>query len=170
MLNKYNLRFTHGVYNEDNDFGIILFGLSNSILFLHNVLMVYRVRDGSSSSKNIDRDIPKYLKNISDSFDNYKTLKEYYHYYCVLTSGIIINDFYQNYFKKNKPKYNIFFENSLIWHCNLFKVDLKIDPLNTISILKNVKLKKKLLFKHAILYFLRHPKKIKNIKNLKYLF
>ncbi|MGJ0113666.1 glycosyltransferase family 2 protein [Campylobacter molothri] len=170
ILNKYILRFTHGIYNEDNDFGIILFGLSNNILFLHNVLMVYRVRDNSSSSKSIDKNIPKYLKNISNSFDDYKILKEYYHCYCVIRSGIIINDFYQNYLKNIKPKYDIFFENSLIWHCNLFKVNLKIDPLNIVSTLKNIKLKNKLLFKFAILYFLRHPKKIKNIKNLKYLF
>ncbi|MCC8298772.1 glycosyltransferase [Campylobacter sp. VicNov18] len=171
VLNLYKLRFTHGIYNEDNDFGIILFALAKKILFLHEVLMVYRVREDSSSSKNINNNhaLPKYLENIRYYFDNDDLLKKYYHCYCVVKSGVVINRFYNDYLKNKKCQYDSFFVNSLAWHCNILKIDLKKDPLNIIKLIKSTSINKISLLKHCIKYLMRHPKKIKNIKNLFYL-
>ncbi|TBS65253.1 hypothetical protein D1630_02910, partial [Campylobacter hepaticus] len=172
ILNQYNLRFTHGIYNEDNDFGIILFAMANKILFLNETLLVYRVRKDSSSSKNIDKKckMPKYLEEISCYFNDSDLLKKYYHCYCIVRSGIIINNFYNSYLKNKQYKYDCFFINSLAWHCNLLKINLKIDPLNIVKLVKMAHPNKLYLLKHCLYYLIRHPKKIKNIKNLFYLY
>ncbi|HDZ4328563.1 hypothetical protein AJY59_08620 [Campylobacter jejuni] len=169
ILNEYNLRFTHGIYNEDNDFGIILFMLGKRFFFIDTALMIYRVRDDSSSSKKAKQaQIPKHLYKINSYFNNLDKTKIYFHHFCVVKSGIVINNFYRDFVKKNK-QYDIFFRNSLSWHCNIIKTDLTSDPLGVKNIIKFSKQNKILMAKYIFVDILRHPKKIKNIKNLFYL-
>ncbi|MFG5130582.1 glycosyltransferase family 2 protein [Campylobacter lari] len=166
ILNQYNLRFTHGIYNEDNDFGIILFMLSKKFFFINTILMVYRVRDNSSSSKKIRHSqIPKYLHEINLYFNDIDKAKAYFYHFCLVKSGIAIHNFYTTFTNKNKQS-DIFFHNSLSWHCNIIKTNLSIDPLNIKKLSNFFKQNKILMVKHIFIYLIRHPKKIKNLKNL----
>ncbi|EAJ8917524.1 glycosyltransferase, partial [Campylobacter jejuni] len=47
ILNQYNLRFTHGIYHEDHDFGTILFCLAKKMFYIKKKLIIYRIRQNS---------------------------------------------------------------------------------------------------------------------------
>ncbi|WP_257938861.1 glycosyltransferase, family 2 [Campylobacter lari] len=161
LLNKYKLRFTHGIYHEDHDFGTILFCLAKKVFYdRYNHGYIYRHNPNSSMSSqkktNFPRKIPKFLIPIKHHFKTYKSLRIYYKTY---SFSIVAFQIY-NFINRSEHKSDIFLQNMIYEYCDLFKTSLKKDPLYILDIYKKMKLdKNKLLFK-CIKKLKRHPKKI----------
>ncbi|MFG5088388.1 glycosyltransferase family 2 protein [Campylobacter lari] len=163
ILNKYNLRFTHGIYHEDHDFGTILFYLANKVFYIKKSLMIYRIRQGSITNfnnKKIPEKLPKYLESLRKYFTNYIELRKYFKTYCFLQIAkqlyffnIKLKDEFLN--KSIKEYYYIFFENSI-----------KKDPLKLNDEMK-IFIKHLKLFKTymTLRTYFRHPKKLFGIKH-----
>lgn len=85
ILNKYNLRFTHGIHAEDDEFGIFLLSLANNVVFTSKELITYRIRENSTmTSENIEQfpiKLPKFLLPLKQYFTSYKELRSYFRSY-----------------------------------------------------------------------------------------
>lgn len=119
ILNQYNLRFTHGIYHEDHDFGTILFCLAGSIFYIKKPLMVYRIRENSITNFNknkFPKQLPKNLNILQPYFSSYEDLREYFRSYCFCLIALNIYNFYiktnnldskeKKFLKKTCNKYN----------------------------------------------------------------
>ncbi|MCV3387574.1 glycosyltransferase [Campylobacter sp. IFREMER_LSEM_CL2256] len=158
ILNQYNLRFTHGIYHEDHDFGTILFCLAKKVFYINTTLMIYRIRKGSITNIQntlIPQKLPKYLEPLKEHFSDYKELREYFRIYCLVKIAkqlYIFNiDIKNDFFKKGIKDYCMYY----------FNMQIAKDPLKIkkeiIFFKKNIEIYKKYLkFKMII----RHPKKI----------
>ncbi len=159
LLNRYNLRFTYGIYHEDHDFGTILFCLAKKVFYdKNNCGYIYRIRKGSITNIQnvlIPEKLPKYLEPLKKHFNNYKELREYFKIYCLLKIAKQLYDFNisinSKFLKKSIKEYYMYY----------FNVQIIEDPLKInekISLfVKNIKLYKKYL---EIRMLIRHPKKI----------
>ncbi|EGK7523463.1 glycosyl transferase family A, partial [Campylobacter lari] len=160
ILNQYNLRFTHGIYHEDHDFGTILFCLAKKVFYINTTLMIYRIRKGSIiniQTTLIPQKLPKYLEPLKEHFNDYKELRKYFKLFCFIKIAEQIQNF------NNKSKTNSFFleKTSKEYMYNYLKESKQKDPLNIRDILQN-KLKYFYLynFLFKIRFYLRHPRKI----------
>ncbi|EAJ6153364.1 glycosyltransferase [Campylobacter lari] len=160
ILNQYNLRFTHGIYHEDHDFGTILFCLAKKVFYINTTLMIYRIRKGSITNIQntlIPQKLPKYLEPLKEHFNDYKELRKYFKLFCFIKIAEQIQNF------NNKSKTNSFFleKTSKEYMYNYLKESKQKDPLNIRDILQN-KLKYFYLynFLFKIRFYLRHPRKI----------
>ncbi|MFG5130586.1 glycosyltransferase family 2 protein [Campylobacter lari] len=160
ILNQYNLRFTHGIYHEDHDFGTILFYLANKMFHTEKTLLTYRIRQGSITNfDNSTKKIPKSLHHLKNYFKNYLELRIYFKIYCdiVIAQNIYLFNQYINddFLKKSIKRYYIHY----------FDIKITNDPLN----LKN---EIRTFVKNITLYniylklrnYIRHPKKIIGFK------
>ncbi|EAJ7432037.1 glycosyltransferase family 2 protein [Campylobacter coli] len=159
ILNRYNLRYTHGIYHEDHDFGTILFCLAKKVFYdKNNCGYIYRIRKGSITNIQnvlIPEKLPKYLEPLRKYFNDYKELREYFKIYCLLKIAERLYDFNistnNKFLKKSIKEYYMYYFNAEIVE-DPFKINKKISLF-----VKNVKLYKKYL---KIRMFIRHPKKI----------
>ncbi|AJD06747.1 glycosyltransferase family 2 protein [Campylobacter lari] len=166
ILNQYNLRFTHGIYHEDHDFGTILFCLANRMFYIkNNYGYIYRSNPDSITStqkkSTFPKKIPKFLLPIKHHFKTYKSLRMYYKVY---SFSIIALQIY-NFINRSEHKGDIFLQNMIYEYCDLFKTSLKIDPLHLLDIYKKMKLNKNKLFFRCIKKLKRHPKHIFHLIN-----
>ncbi|EAI5465294.1 glycosyltransferase family 2 protein [Campylobacter lari] len=160
ILNQYNLRFTHGIYHEDHDFGTILFCSAKKVFYINTTLMIYRIRKGSiTNTQNtlIPQKLPKYLEPLRGHFNDYKELREYFRIYCLVKIAKQLHNFNininikNNFLKRSIREYYIYYFNM-----QTTKDPLKINREINFFI-KYIKIYKKYLkFKMII----RHPKKI----------
>ncbi|HEC1730435.1 TPA: glycosyltransferase family 2 protein [Campylobacter jejuni] len=175
ILNKYRLRFTHGVYYEDTDFGVLLFSLAKKLIYLDYCGLIYRVRENSiTSSENnqMPEKLPDFLQTLRKYYDNYNELRKYFKIFCFATNALNIWNFFNE--KSNldinfKKKYKKFFQNYIIQLMDVFKISIDDDPYEIKKIWKQIKISKRQHILKLLKDILRHPKKIKNIKNLFYL-
>ncbi|EKL1317567.1 glycosyltransferase [Campylobacter lari] len=160
ILNQYNLRFTHGIYHEDHDFGTILFCSAKKVFYINTTLMIYRIRQGSITNIQntlIPKKLPKNLELLREYFNNYKELREYFRIYCLIKIAKQLHNFNINFNIKNK-----FLKRSIReYYIYYFNIQITKDPLKInreiIFFIKYIKFYKKYLkFKMII----RHPKKI----------
>ncbi|EAL5360527.1 glycosyltransferase family 2 protein, partial [Campylobacter jejuni] len=103
VLNNYNLRFIHGIYHEDHDFGTILFTLAHKLFYLDKILMIYRIREGSiTNSKGYDfpNQMPKKIEQLKKYFTTYFELREYFKAYSLLKTARSLYIFNKNFKKK----------------------------------------------------------------------
>ena len=175
LLNAYNLRFTQGIYGEDNDFGVILFALSGRFAYLDYAGIVYRIHANSSTSKisdEIPAHLPSYLEVLRGEFEDYRALRLYFHTYCVCLAGLQIEKFFREALRVGKlsNSYESFFNHCLAWHLDLCRVSLRKDPLNIRGLIEGSGVKMSVLLWHTWRQILRHPKKLKNFYNIFYLF
>lgn len=157
ILNDYILRFTHGIYHEDHDFGTILFFLAKKIYYSDKALMIYRIRDNSiinCKETSIPKKLPKNLEPLRKYFDIYQELREYFKIYSILTIAkqiFIFNLEIKNQFmqKSIKEYYQTYFEQKFY---NIF-LQLKI---------MEIVMKNPLFFQkyRKLRMYLRHPKKL----------
>ncbi|AXP08380.1 glycosyltransferase [Campylobacter hepaticus] len=163
ILNQYNLRFTHGIYHEDHDFGTILFCLASKIFYIKQSLLIYRIRQGSITNfynKKMPNILPKYLNPLRKYFNDYIKLREYFKIYC----DIVIAKRIQNF---NKSINDAFLKKSVKIYCMpYFDIKIDKDPLNLNKeikfFIKNLYFYK--LYRNIRMY-VRHPKKIFRIKD-----
>ncbi|MGI0439570.1 glycosyltransferase family 2 protein [Helicobacter himalayensis] len=196
ILNRYNLRFTNGIYHEDHDFGTLLFCLAKKVGYINTEGYIYRSRPNSitSSQRQIQKtafppNIPITLQPLKPYFENYKILRDYFRAYCYCIVALNIWTFYTNYLaledakhlestkstqakrtQKGAQEHKRFFELTILSHLQIFKTSLKNDPLGIKQILKTFNLPRF----YILLWFFkdlhRQPKKLKCIGNLRYLF
>ncbi|WP_066388815.1 glycosyltransferase family 2 protein [Helicobacter himalayensis] len=192
ILNRYNLRFTNGIYHEDHDFGTLLFCLAKKVGYINTEGYIYRSRPNSiTSSQNLTLPptLPPTLQAIEPYFDNYRALRTYFKAYCYCIVALNIWNFYADCFalgdvkhleftkstqakpiQKITQEHKRFFELTILSHLQIFKTSLKNDPLGIKQILKTFNLPRF----HVLLWFFkdlhRQPKKLKFIGNLRYLF
>ncbi|WHN17805.1 glycosyltransferase family 2 protein [Campylobacter jejuni] len=175
ILNKYRLRFTYGVYHEDTDFGVLLFSLAKKLIYLDYYGLVYRVRENSiisSEKSQIAKNLPDFLQTLKKYYDNYNELRKYFKIFCFATNALNIWNFYNE--KSNldvnfQKKYKKFFQNYILQLMDVFKISIDNDPYEVKKIWKQIKISKRQYILKLLKDVLRHPKKIKNIKNLFYL-
>ncbi|MBZ7972423.1 glycosyltransferase family 2 protein [Campylobacter molothri] len=158
ILNDYILRFTHGIYHEDHDFGTILFCLAKKIYYIDETSMIYRIRDNSiinCKETSIPKKLPKNLEPLRKYFDNYQELRRYFKIYSLLIIAkqiFIFNLELKNQFiqKSIKEYYQTYFEQ------DFFK-----DPLRLNEIIK-IFTKRLFLYKkyRRLRFYIRHPKKL----------
>ncbi|TDJ80261.1 glycosyltransferase family 2 protein [Campylobacter volucris] len=161
ILNQYNLRFTHGIYHEDHDFGTILFCLADKVFYIRESLMIYRIRQGSIiniKESVIPEKLPKYLESLREYFDNYIELREYFKLYSFLKIAKCIYIF-------NLNLKNNFINKSIKGYYNrYFDKKIEKDPFNLDDemkfFIKNLKFYK--VYMNIRVYF-RHPKKLLKI-------
>lgn len=86
ILNRYGLRFTNGIFHEDNDFGTLLFSLARASIHPNIDGFVYRKRRGSITTSYgqdaFPKNMPPYLEPLRPHFDSYTSLRDYFHAYC----------------------------------------------------------------------------------------
>ncbi|MCW1336560.1 hypothetical protein OLP49_06910 [Campylobacter jejuni] len=104
------MRFTHGVYYEDTDFGVLLFSLAKKLIYLDYCGLIYRVRENSiTSSENnqMPEKLPDFLQTLRKYYDNYNELRKYFKNFCFATNALNIWNFFNEKsnldinFKKN---------------------------------------------------------------------
>ncbi|EHN6903038.1 glycosyltransferase [Campylobacter jejuni] len=157
ILNKYNLRFTHGIYHEDHDFGTILFCLIEKMFYIKEPLIIYRIRQNSITNfkKNTPIILPKCLEPLKGYFDDYVDLRKYFKLYCdlVIAKNIFLfnQNINNNFLKKSIKRYYIHY----------FEFEIDNDPLN---LKKEIKFFIKNLRYYNIYIkirnYIRHPKKV----------
>lgn len=146
VLNTINLRFTHAIEYEDNDFGTILFGIARKNVCSLNTSLVYRIRENSiMNSYSTQVNMPYYLESINHYFDTYRETKEYYRGY----SFLLVHKKILKYANDKTILKNIAFNYLNLVIDILNKVTPDKDPLKTREILGNEKV------------FLRFPKLMK---------
>ena len=176
LLNSYKLRFASYIHYEDHDFALIFLTLSKNIFISDESLMYYRSRSGSSMNSTKELEFPKtmpfYLENLRTYFKTYKELRLYYKTYSFCVAASYIFKFYKQSVEIDDSfkKHEAFFDSCILNLIKIFKLSLKLDPLNIKKILKSFSFKKITV----ILFFCkdihRQPKKLRYIANLKYLF
>ena len=104
ILNRYNLRFTHRIYHEDEEFGLILFTLAQHTIYTNSPYYIYRIRENSITSykNNPQKKLPDFLKKLSPFFNNQTNAQIYYQKFCLCKMGINICNFYQQMNLKDK--------------------------------------------------------------------
>ncbi|MBZ7954678.1 hypothetical protein H2278_07555, partial [Campylobacter sp. W0018] len=158
ILNDYILRFTHGIYHEDHDFGTILFCLAKKIYYTEKALMIYRIRDNSiinCKETSVPKKLPKNLEPLRKYFDNYQELRRYFIVYSFLTIA------------KKLFLFNVNFKNTLIsqslkeYYNPYFDQNFYNDPLKVNEIVK-IFIKRLFFYKiyRKIRSYFRHPKKL----------
>lgn len=103
ILNRYNLRFTNDIFNEDNDFGVLLFANANKIAILNEPLYFYRQRSGSITNfkeLQIPKNMPKFLEPLRENFTDYRNLRAYFKAYCKVIIAYNLFKFSQDKFFK----------------------------------------------------------------------
>ena len=176
LLNSYKLRFIKHIYHEDHDFAIILFASSSKIFVDDEVLLYYRSRSGSIISSMQDDTYPKklpfYLETLKASFKSYKKLRRYYKAYCFCKSAIFVFNFYEEKInlEPSFKSYKSFFTKAILNLIQIFKISLKVDPLNIKKMLQAFSFKKRTILFFFLKDLHRQPKKLRYIKNLRYLF
>ncbi|MFQ6341522.1 glycosyltransferase family 2 protein [Campylobacter sp. VTCC 70190] len=155
ILNKYNLRFTQGIYHEDHDFGTILFCLANKMFYMKESLMIYRIRQGSITNFTDKKILPKHLESLEKYFDDYMELRNYFKVYCDIAIAKKIQNF-------NKNINNSFLKKSIKrYYMRYFDINISKDPLNLNKeiqvFVKNLKYYKVYM---KLRKYIRHPKKI----------
>ncbi|RDU54612.1 glycosyl transferase family A [Helicobacter sp. MIT 00-7814] len=192
ILNRYNLRFTNGIFHEDHDFGTLLFCLAKKVGYIGVEGYIYRSRPNSVTSSQkqtaFPPNLPTALQPLKPYFENYKDLRDYFKAYCYCIVALKIWTFYIDCLALEDAKYlestestqaksiqtsaqdyKRFFEFTILNHLQIFKTSLKIDPLGIKQILKTFNLSKF----YTLLWFFkdlhRQPKKLKFIGNLRYL-
>ncbi|VEH95118.1 lipooligosaccharide biosynthesis glycosyltransferase [Campylobacter insulaenigrae] len=170
ILNQYNLRFTHGIYHEDHDFGTILFCLAKKTFYIDKVLMVYRIRQGSITNfenQQMPENLPKNLEILKPYFRNYNDLREYFRSYCFCMIAFKIYKFYISpNLLNNKEKY--FLKKSIKRYNYLYlEKYYPQDYLGFILLLDSMGYKNLDLLKFFVelRFILRHPTKIKTFFN-----
>lgn len=176
LLNLYKLRFINYIYHEDHDFAIILLALSKSVFISDKSLMYYRSRSGSIINSMKESKFPKtmpfYLENLRDYFKTYKELRLYYKIYSFCVAAGYIFKFYRQSVEIDKSfaKHKAFFDKCVLNLIKIFKISLKNDPLNIKKMLKSFSFDKKTIIFFFLKDLHRQPKKLRYIKNLRYLF
>ncbi|TDJ80263.1 glycosyltransferase family 2 protein [Campylobacter volucris] len=161
ILNQYNLRFTHGIYHEDHDFGTILFCLAEKMFYNKtNYGYIYRNNPNSIISTQkaylFPAKLPSFLIPIKQYFKTYKSLRAYYKVYSFSIVALQIYNFMVYYKYKN----DIFLQDMIYEYCDLFKISLKKDPLDILKNYKKMHLNRYKLFFICIKKIKRHPKRI----------
>lgn len=184
ILNRYNLRFTNGIFHEDHDFGTLLFCLAKKVGYINTEGYIYRARANSITSSQHNNafppNLPTILQPLKPYFENYKDLRTYFKAYCYCIVALKIWTFYTNclaledtknlkFTHISVQKHKRFFELTTLNHLQIFKTSLKIDPLGVKQILKTFNISRF----YTLLWFFkdlhRQPKKLKFIQNLRYL-
>lgn len=166
ILNRYNLRFTYGIYYEDHDFGTILFALAKGLFCMDYQGMVYRKRIDSITTTETYTDFPKamppILEEIKGYFSSYKALRAYFKAYCLCKIALNIYDF--NKSRHDKATNNFLNTTARMYakpYLEYVNMDYyKINHCTTRIWCINPKLVKLLL---EIRIYCRHPKKIAKI-------
>lgn len=176
ILNRYNLRFSEGIYHEDHDFGTLLFCLANKISHIDKALYFYRQRANSTmtsqNNKTFPQKLPYFLEPLRDDFKDYKDLRAYFKAYCFVLVGFSIWRFYTQKSLKDEAferKYKDFFSKSTLSYMKIFKSPLNPDSLHIKKLLQKISFPKWLVWWDFIKDLHRQPKKIRYIKNIKYL-
>lgn len=176
LLNSYTLRYTEGIYHEDHDFGTLLFCLANKISHLDKALYFYRQRANSTmtsqNNKTFPKKLPYFLEPLRDDFEDYKELRVYFKAYCFVLVGFSIWRFYTQKSLKDEAferKYKDFFSKSTLSYMKIFKSPLNPDSLHIKKLLQKISFPKWLVWWDFIKDLHRQPKKIRYIKNIKYL-
>ena len=175
LLNSYKLRFASYMHYEDHDFAIILFSLSGKFFVDDRALLYYRSRSGSSMNSTKELEFPKtmpfYLENLRDYFKTYKELRLYYKIYSFCVAAGYIFKFYRQSVEIDKSfaKHKAFFDKCVLNLIKIFKISLKNDPLNIKKMLKSFSFDKKTIIFFFLKDIHRQPKKLRYIKNLRYL-
>lgn len=176
ILNRYNLRFSEGIYHEDHDFGTLLFCLANKISHLDKALYFYRQRANSTmtsqNNKAFPKKLPYFLEPLRDDFEDYKELRAYFKAYCFVLVGFSIWRFFVQKSLKDEVferKYKDFFSKSALSYMKIFKSPLNPDSLHIKKLLRQINFPKWLVWWDFIKDLHRQPKKIRYIKNIKYL-
>lgn len=174
ILNSYNLRFTHGVYHEDTDFGLLLFSLAKKLIYLDYYGLIYRIRENSitsSEKSKMPEKLPNVLQALRETYEDYNELRKYFKIFCFATNALNIWKFYNEKSSIDpdfRIKYKIFFESYLLQLMDVFKISIEKDPYEIKKIWKQIKISRTKLLLKLLKDILKHPKKIKNIKNLFY--
>lgn len=176
ILNRYNLRFTQGIFHEDHDFGTILFTLTRKIAYINEAFYIYRARANSimSSQKEqaFPQKMPPYLARLKPYFKDYQSLRAYFKAYSFCLCALNILNFYQQKSLEDKEfelKFKSFFDQVFLANLQIFKISLQNDPLNIKALLAKFKLSKATILSHFFKDLHRQPKKLRFISNLKYL-
>lgn len=176
LLNSYTLRYTEGIYHEDHDFGTLLFCLANKISHIDKALYFYRQRANSTitsqNNKTFPKKLPYFLEPLRDDFGDYRELRAYFKAYCFVLVGFSIWRFFVQKSLKDEAferKYKDFFSKSTLSYMKIFKSSLNPDSLNIKKLLQKISFPKWLVWWDFIKDLHRQPKKIRYIKNIKYL-
>lgn len=165
ILNRYNLRFTHGIHAEDDEFGIFLFCLANRTCYQKSEQIVYRIRENSTMSSenetNFPSCIPKFLSPLKNYFDSYKAMRHYFRAYSHLIIASHIYRFINKSSFKNKRKLNRFIYRYTSLYVSNYH---KLNYLQEHEILNQMGFKdiNKLSYYYKLKSFWRNPKKIFN--------
>lgn len=176
ILNRYALRYTEGIYHEDHDFGTLLFCLASKVAYIDEPLYIYRQRVNSTMSgqKNatMPSKLPSFLEPLRADFKDYKALRAYFKSYCFIVVGSKIWEFYTQKSAKDeafKQKYQNFFRQIAIFYMKIFKSPLEPDAMGVKALLRKMNFPKCLIWREFFKDLHRQPKKIRYIKNIKYL-
>ncbi|MBZ7969385.1 tetratricopeptide repeat protein, partial [Campylobacter molothri] len=140
FLKKIKLKFLDYIIHEDHHFGILLFLQSSYILVLTEKLYHYRIATNTTCTydKKITKaNLPNYIKNLYDEFQDVKLTKEYFMLSSILLNALSIID----YIKQQEESYktdleDTFFNFLYLYHFGLY--EFKKDPLGVIQKLKNI--------------------------------
>lgn len=176
ILNRYALRYTEGIYHEDHDFGTLLFCLANKVAYINEPLYIYRQRANSitSGQKNatMPSKLPNFLEPLRADFKDYKALRAYFKSYCFVVVGGKIWEFYTQKSVKDeifKQKYQNFFRQIALSYMKIFKSPLEPDIMGIKALLQKMNFPKCEIWREFFKDLHRQPKKIRYIKNIKYL-
>lgn len=127
-----------------------------------------------NSTKELEfpKTMPFYLENLRDYFKTYKELRLYYKIYSFCVAAGYIFKFYRQSVEIDKSfaKHKAFFDKCVLNLIKIFKISLKNDPLNIKKMLKSFSFDKKTIIFFFLKDLHRQPKKLRYIKNLRYLF
>lgn len=105
VLNNSNLRFCYGVEYEDNEFGTIIFCEARKIKIIDKNLLFYRIRKNSITQGNSKpNELPHYLQELEEYFEDYKTLKNYFKAYSLFVVAFNMAEYIH---KNNKHGHKI---------------------------------------------------------------
>ncbi|EAW7368952.1 glycosyltransferase family 2 protein [Campylobacter jejuni] len=165
ILNRYNLRFTHGIHAEDDEFGIFLFSLAYRVCYKKSEQVIYRIRVNSTMTSENELDfpslMPKFLLPIQNYFKDYKTMRHYFRAYSHLVIASHIYKFIKDSTCENKKKLKRFiYKYTSLYICNYHELKY----LQTHELLKKMGVKNisRLRRYYKIKSFWRNPKKIFN--------
>ncbi|TQR33741.1 glycosyl transferase family A [Campylobacter sp. MIT 99-7217] len=169
ILNRYKLRFTHGIYHEDHDFGTLLFCLALRILKSDYKGYIYRIRANSiTTSQNDDtfpQKLPKFLEPLKPYFTSYKDLREYFRTYGNVIIAYNIYNFSKT--QNNSRKEKKFFKKCIFRYSYDYIFNFShFNYLDPKALLDKMSINAKKLRKFLVLrMYWRNPKKIFSLFN-----
>ncbi|MGJ0125672.1 glycosyltransferase family 2 protein, partial [Campylobacter coli] len=132
FLKNIKLKFIEGIFAEDCHFGVLLFMQSSYIFLLSKKLLIYRIRNGATTTRNFKKNskdgLPFYMQGLLSHFD-IKAAKEYYSVYSWVQIILNIMHLYNIEEKIHSDLYHFLIGN-FSKRILKFNFDYKQDPMH----------------------------------------